>query len=220
MRRSSAPPDVELLEWLDGEAEQHRQGKELTATAVAEIAIKFGKQVRWRKICELVGLTDHCALDQALRTSIGGLRSDLEDRATAARLTGFCNEYALFVPTEGKIQPIMQASLITLFERMGLNEVFLGDEFGQEERLVSVAALRGEQPWDHRPGLITGVIRRIYSPDRSVILWVHWDSFYTAIFATAERLEGSRISELLEGFWCTNETTTYWLTQPAIPLTQ
>lgn len=53
-----------------------------------------------------------------------------------------------------------------------------------------------------------------------MLVWVHWDSFYTAVFGTAERLDGSRLGELFEGFWCSNETSTYWLTQPVIPLTQ
>jgi hypothetical protein len=114
----------------------------------------------------------------------------------------------------------MQASLIELFERVGMSEVFVGDEFGDDERLVSLAALRGEQAWDRRTDLSPRGIRRIFTPDRSMLIWVHWDSFYTAIFATAERLGGSRLDELFAGFWCSNETTTYWLTQPAIPLMQ
>lgn len=114
----------------------------------------------------------------------------------------------------------MQANLIDLFERVGVSEVFVGDEFGDDERLVTLATLGGELAWDRRTDLSSWGIRRIYAPDQSILVWVHWDSFYTAVFATAERLDGSRLDELFEGFWCSNETSTYWLTQPAIPLTQ
>ena len=218
--RSSAPPDIDLLEWIDGEAEERRDGKELAAISVDEIAFKFGNQVSWQAMCHLVGLSDHCALDQALRTIILGLRKDLEDKASAERLEKYCDQHALFRPTEGRFQPIMQAQIIALFERMKLDEVFVGDEFGDDERLVSLAALRGEQAWDQRADLLPWGIRRIFAPDHSMLMWVHWDSFYTAVFATAERLDGSRLDELFEGFWCSNETITYWLTQSAIPLTQ
>ncbi|WOK38009.1 DUF2711 family protein [Sphingomonas sp. C3-2] len=218
--RSSAPPDVDLLEWVDGEAEERRDGKEVTASSVDEIAVRFGNQVSWREICHLAGLSDHCALDQALRTIILGLRKDLEDQTSAERLKKFCDQNALFRPTEGRFQPIMQANLIDLFERVGVSEVFVGDEFGDDERLVTLATLGGELAWDRRTDLSSWGIRRIYAPDQSILVWVHWDSFYTAVFATAERLDGSRLDELFEGFWCSNETSTYWLTQPAIPLTQ
>lgn len=218
--RSSAPPNIDLIDWIDGEAEARRDGKELTEIAVDEVAVRFGNPVRWREICDLAGISDHCALDQALRTIILGLRKYLEDCQSAERLKKCCDEHALFRPTEGRFQPIMQASLIELFERVGLSEVFVGDEFGDDERLVPVAALRGEQAWDRRIDLSSWGIRRLFSPDRSILVWVHWDSFYTAVFATAERLKGSRLPELFEGFWCTNATTTYWLTEPAIPLTQ
>lgn len=218
--RSSAPPDIDLLEWTDGEAEERRDGKEVTENAVDDIAVRFGNAVSWREICNLAGISDHCALDQALRTIILGLRRDLEDHASAERLKKCCDRYAFFRPTEGRFQPIMQARLTELFERVGLSEVSVGDEFGDEERLVSLATLRRDQAWDRRPDLSSWGIRRIFAPDQSMLVWVHWDSFYTVVFATAERLAGSRLDELFEGFWCSNETTTYWLTQPPIPLTQ
>lgn len=220
LKRTDAPPDVDLIEWIDGEVEQSREGKELTGIAIDEAAIKFGRKVRWREICELADFIDHCALDQALRTSIGGMRKDLEDRTAATRLKSLCREHRLFLPTEGRFEPVMQANLIALLERMGVTEVYVGDEFGEEELLISVAALRGEQPWNDRSDLISWAIQRIYPPDHSVLIWVHWDSFYTAVFATAERLNGSNISELLEGFWCTNETTSYWMIEPQISLVQ
>jgi hypothetical protein len=220
LSRSSAPPDVDFLEWVDGEAEERLDGKEVTENSVDEIAVRFGKQVSWREICDLAGLSDHCALDQALRTIILGLRKDLEDQTSAERLEKCCDQHALFRPTEGRFQPIMQANLIELFKRAGVSEVFVGDEFGDDERLVTLATLGDKQAWDRRIDLSSWGIRRIFAPDQSMLVWVHWDSFYTAIFATAERLDGSRLDELFEGFWCANETSTYWLTQPAIPLTQ
>lgn len=218
--RSRAPLDADLMEWVDEEAEQRRYGKEITESAVDKFAIKFGRVVRWREICELVGLADHCALDQALRTTILGLREDLEDQASAGRLLSYCDQNAIFRPTEGRLQPVMQAKFIEMFRRARVPEVIVGDEFGDDERLVSLGELDGDEAWDRRQDLLPWGIRRISAPDHSLFVWVHWDSFYTAIFATAERLEGCKLSELFEGFWCSDETTTYWLTQPAIPLTQ
>lgn len=144
-----------------------------------------------------------------------GLRRELEDRDAAVRLTTHCTRQKIFLPTEGHFQATMEADLVDLLARAGLSEVIVGDEFGEHERLVSLESLQGPTSWDIREDLLQFGAKRLMAPDHSLLVWVHWDSFYTAIFGTSERIDNSHLSESLEGFWCSNETTTYWLMDDA-----
>jgi hypothetical protein len=187
---------------------------------VTEVAKRFGEPVGWRAICGEAGFADHCELDRALRTHIRGLKPHLSDEAGAERLVAFCNEHKLFLPTEGALQPLMEDGIAELLERTGVTEVVVSDQFGDDRRLVSSSALRTEGTWNLQPGLPPTGIGLLFAPDHSLLLWVHWDSFYTTIFGTEQRLRGARLGELFEGFWCDDTTHTYGLTQPCITLTQ
>lgn len=220
LERSQAPHDLDLLEWMDEEAAQRSLGKEISGGSLDDIAVRFGRPVKWREVWPDIDLHDHCELDQALRTHIHGLRADLENKDAARHLVDYCDRQGLFLPTEGCFQPVMQSNLVDLFVRAGLTEVIAGDEFGEDERTVTFDLLREDSAWMDPEKLPAYGVRRFIAPDRSLLVWVHWDSFYTAIFGTAQRLQGVRLDDLFEGFWCSEETTTYWLTQPAITLTQ
>jgi len=217
--RSEVPEDADLLEWLDEEASRQGHGKELNADSVELISKRFGKKVDWSSIWRDVGFLDHCDLDTALRTNIHGLRSELEDHQLAKRLTSYCRQSGIFLPTEGSFQPLMQADLTKLFRRAGYSSVIAGDEFGDDDRLVDLALLEQQQPWAGMDELSRWGIRRLIAPDRRLLVWVHWDSFYTVIFG-GKSIGAAGLCDLFEGFWCSQTTTTYWLTQPCIPLSR
>ncbi|AOL95321.1 DUF2711 family protein [Porphyrobacter sp. LM 6] len=216
--RSEMPEGASLLEWMDEEGAARREGKEVQSGSMPGIAKGFGRPIGWGKILATLGMNDHCMLDCALRTDIKGLRKEFADEVAARRLTDYCAREKIFLPTEGVIQPLMEASLIAMLRRAGISEVILSNEFGDEERLMPLDALEDEEPWDLRDDLPKWGVRRIIAPDRSLLVWVHWDSFYTAIFGTRARLEAARPEEGFEGFWCTPATTTYWLLEEAVPL--
>lgn len=217
---SERPDQIGLVEWMDLNADERRIGKEITAASMGDIEKQFGRKIGWREICQQVGLPDHCALDRALRSHILGLKKEFEDRKAAAQLTNFCDRHSIFLPTEGTFQPSMEASLVRLLQQAGLSEIIVGDEFGEEEKQISLASLSDPSAWESRDDFPNWGARRLIAPDRSLLVWVHWDSFYTAIFGTAERLGNLKVSNELEGFWCSDESTTYWLMQDAIPLVQ
>lgn len=215
---STAPTELGLLEWADEEARHRRVGKEIDAEALDGLTKRFGKQVGWRTMCQEANVIDHCELDRALRTNIGGLRHDLADTASAARLVSYCDQHRIFMPTEGRFQPVMQFSLARLFRRAGFSDVIVGDEFGDDERLVDLDLLERAGLWDGMDELPHYGIKRLAAPDKSLLAWVHWDSFYTVIFGTAESFRETGVSRLFEGFWCSDATTTYWLTEACIPI--
>ena len=217
---SHRPKDVDLLKWMDEQAATRRTGKEIFGGSLADITKRFSRRIGWREICKEVGLHDHRALDRALRTNIKGLRRELEDQDAAERLVTYCNRQSIFLPTEGDFQPTMEAEIVSMFQNAGLSEILVGDEFGEDEKLISLASLANSSPWEMRDDLPEWGARRLMAPDHSLLVWVHWDSFYTAIFGTAQRLRDLRLSEGFEGFWCSEENTTYWLMQDTVPLVQ
>lgn len=220
LSRSAAPAEFGLLEWADEEAANRQVGKEIGPGGVDGAAKRYGRQVGWRTICQRADFANHCELDQALRTSIGGLRQDLADAAKSDRLASYCSQHRIFPPNEGRFEPLMQTSLATLFRRAGNNRLIVGDEFGDDERLVDISLLEQGDLWDGMAELPQYGVKRLIAPDRSLLAWVHWDSFYTLILGKAEVLKDLKIATLFEGFWCSDKTQSYWLTQPCIPLVE
>ena len=217
---SDFPVGRDFIEWITDVEAQRRAGKEFDGNSLDEIAIQFAKKVGWRSICQDAGFADHCELDLALRTMIGGLKAELQDQKLAKRLVDFCQQRGFFLPTEGRFEPVMQTALAEVFERAGYTEIYAGDEFGDDDRLVPVNFLANGKPWKGGDELPSFGPRRLYAPDQTLLAWVHWDSFYTVIFGTEASLRDAKLGENFEGFWCSEETQTYWLMQPCIPLTQ
>ena len=217
---SRAPFALGLLEWADEQTDNRRAGKEISSEGVDGAAKRFGRRIGWQTICQQAGFTDHCELDQALRTSIGGLRNDLADSAKSDRLASYCSQHGIFPPNEGCFEPLMQSSLASAFKRAGHRSLTLGDEIGDDERLVETSLLEQDELWDDMAELPKYGVKRLIAPDQSLLAWVHWDSFYTLILGTAEAFQDLKIASLFEGFWCSDETETYWLTQQCIPLVE
>lgn len=217
---SAAPAELGLLQWTEDQAARRRVGKEIASEGVDGAAKRFGLKVSWRAMCQQVGFTDHCELDRALRTSIGGLRRDLAAPTTSDRLVSYCSEHHIFLPTEGRFEPVLQSSLATMFRQAGCESVIVGNGFDDDERLVPTSVLEKRDLWDGRPELPQYGVSRLIAPDRSLFAWVHWDSFYTLILGTTEAFRDGKVSRLFEGFWCSEKTNTYWLNQPPIPLVE
>lgn len=217
---SAAPAALGLLEWADEEAANRRVGKEIGFEGVDSAAKRYGRQIGWRTICQQADFANHCDLDQALRTSIGGLKHGFADAAKSERLTIYCSQHGIFPPNEGRFEPLMQANLAAVFRRAGFSRLIVGDEFGDDERLVDTSLLEQGDLWDGMADLPQYGVKRLIAPDHSLLAWVHWDSFYTLLLGKAEAFQGLKIASLFEGFWCSEETESSWFRQPCIPLAE
>lgn len=220
LTRNETNTGIDIVQWMNEALESQASGKELNAEAVNAAAKRFGSPLGWRALCDRAGFADHCALDRALRTQIGGLKAQFEDKPGAARLERYCRENHLFPPTAGYFQPVMQQALAELFQRAGIDPLWVAEEFGDDEILQPLSAMRGDEPWDSADGMPHYGVRRLFAPDRSLFAWVHWDSFFTVILGTEMRLRDLNLASLFEGFWCSEETHVYWLNQPCLPLVQ
>ncbi len=214
------PAGADFIKWMDQLSAEHSKGKELHGRSVDHMAKRFGQTIGWGEMCERLGLEDHCELDAALRTHIKGLRDDLTDPEAADRMVRHCAANRIFLRIEGDIPPLFEARLAAMFRRAGFTEIIAGDEFGDDECIVPVIGLDNEEPWITRDDFPTFGHLRLMAPDHSMLAWVHWDSFYTAIFATKERAASLELDTTFESFWCAEETKTFWLTQRPLPLVQ
>lgn len=214
------PENLNVMEWAQRERAARLVGKELQSSSVDDVSKLFGSAIAWRTICDRAGFADHRELNRVLRTHIGGLKADFSDPRGAERLIAYCNQAKTFLPTEGMLQPLMEHSFVELFRRAGLSAITVADEFGDEEHLVDLAALDTPTSWVTSQSLPVPCPRRLFAPDRSLLVSVHWDSFFTLILGTRERLAETGLTEYFEGFWCTDETSIDWLFEPFIPLVQ
>jgi hypothetical protein len=214
------PEGLGLIDWMDRKEAERRAGKELDEGALDDIAKQFGSAIRWKTMCARADIVDHRALNQALRTGIGGLRAEFTDHPADARLSDCSARERIFRPTAGMLSPLMERGLVDLFRRANLGDIVMGDEFGEQEQVVNVSALDIATSWRTSPSLPVTFPRRLFAPDRSLLVSVHWDSFFTIILATDERWAGTRIGDFFEGFWASAETSIGWLFEPAIPLVQ
>lgn len=205
------PDGLDLIEWGLRERGAHRCGKELLFGSVQDIIKRFGEPIRWEAMRRDLDFPDHRSIDRALRTQIGGLSERFADPEMAVRLAAHCVRSKVFQPTEGSFQAILERPLGELLRRLELADVILGDEFGEHMHAVSLEELETGESWSKAQP------RRIVANEQSLLALTPWDSFFTIIASSSERMVDA-VPDLFEGFWCSNETTTDWCLEPCIPL--
>ena len=198
----------EILEQIDVSG----KGR-IAADTVAVLAKARGRLLLWKEIGAATGLRTFSSLNRALLTTIGALRKQYEDRETASRIQDYCRMRQIFMPTEGQIQPTMERQIASLFRKAGVQELEVAGEFDKTGVAIDVSVLQGDQPWNitglkHRP-------TRLYALDRSLLVAVDWDSFFTFVAGKRARLRRSEIESDFEGFACSSETLQDWWREDA-----
>jgi hypothetical protein len=163
---------------------------------------------RWEDIAKRSGLADIAAVDIALRTQIQGLRAEFMNDDDADRLQRCCEIERILPPTEGEHSPLLHKTVLELFQELGHDWVWVGDEGCTERKLYWIDDLKA--------GLydpITGHCN-VFAPDKSLLWTVHWDSHFSFLCASSEAaLKSVGVEEKLEGFFCNPETEVYWSLQ-------
>ena len=159
--------------------------------------------VAWSEVVRLSGLPSLAAVDVALRTQIHGLRGELQNPGYAKQLESLYETGTIMPPGEGEHSPFLYAPVLTIFKDLGHEWVWVGDELCTERKLHWI------QDLIDRPSEIKG-LANMFTPDRSLLWSVHWDSHFSFICGSRFRLDEVRLSERVEGFWCEDETEVYW----------
>lgn len=167
------------------------------------------KAVSWREISDLSQLPSLAAVDIGLRTQISGLNRYFENRDYAQRLDALCEAKGIVPPAEGEHPDLLHNEVLEIFQELGYEWVWVGDEFCTERQLHWIDDLKQE-----KVPTIAGHCN-VFSPDKAMLWTVHWDSHFTFLCSSNEKLKQIHVDDRLEGFFCTPSTEVYWSVQKA-----
>jgi hypothetical protein len=158
------------------------------------------RRISWQEILKLTRIASLAELDVGLRTSIGGLKRQFENRG-AANALGELNQ-GIIAPSEGVICPFVEGKLFHALLSKGEKWLWVGDEFCTERKLWWIDDLLSKD--------IIPSSACCYVPDKSVLITTHWDSHCTFICGSGDKIRHLINEADLEGFYCDEKTEVYW----------
>ncbi len=170
-----------------------------------EQVLNAGEKCTWADVQARTGLSTGAKLNQALLTSIGSINEDLRDYAASGTLKNFLEEESIWMPSEGRFEPLLQMDFLSAFEDAGLGELVFVPEFPAVDavEMLSVQRLRGRTETFPARGTLAAV-------DESFLLTVDWDSFFTLFYGPREFVGEVVRRNRLEGFFATPTTEHAW----------
>jgi hypothetical protein len=138
-----------------------------------------------------------------MRRSIGA-RPPKEDRQLEA-LNRLVDSAGLLEPTEGETPAVLLDAFLRSFLDHGYERVVVADEFGERYQEFRVDSLLAE-----RHAFVPEAHPSIFSLDASLVYCVPWDSFFTLLCGSHDRLSDTVNRHGFEGFWCDESTTLEW----------
>ncbi len=190
-------PFIRVPQELAWSATQHYPGD-------AQI-LAHGSKCTWSEIAAHTHLASCARVNQALLTSIGSLADHLADPAARDELQGFLESPPVWMPTEGRFEPLLHSDILQVFTAAGVSELTFVPEFPQSDPVVTlpIADLRsGAMPFPVRGTLL--------APDYSFLFTVDWDSFFILFYGSHSFIAGVAAALDLEGFFATPNTEHAW----------
>jgi len=162
------------------------------------------KPVSWETIRQSANLPSLAAVDIGLRTRILGLKPEFANQEYSERLEDALERDGLIAPTEGEPPDLLHNAVLEVFQTLGHQWVWVGDEFCSERKLHWIEDLKTE---------LVPTIKghcNVFSPDKTLLWTVHWDSHFSFLCsATRTRLDNTGLLGF-EGFFCEASTEVYW----------
>lgn len=165
----------------------------------------LGAKCTWAEVSLQTGLRSCAKINQALLTAIGSLSVELAEPSGRDALEKLVQREPLWMPVEGRFEPLLQEDFLTAFEMAGHSELVFVPEFPQSDPVVrlSIRELRaGAMPF---PGYGT-----LLAPDESFLFTVDWDSFFTLFYGPRSLVERVTRARNIEGFYATANTDHAW----------
>lgn len=170
-----------------------------------EQILSAGTKYTWADVAHKTGLGTCAKLNHALLTSIGSINEDLRDHAACDALRGFLESKAVWMPGEGRFEPLLQMDLLDAFEAAGRGELIFVPEFPGVDPVqrLNVRGLRNREETFPSRGTLAAV-------DESFLFAVDWDSFFTLFYGPREFVAEVVGRNRLEGFFATPTTEHFW----------
>ncbi len=164
-----------------------------------------GAKVPWAEVATQTGLLNCARIHQALLTSIGSLPDPLADPAGRDALQTFLESQPIWMPVEGRFEPLLRADFLHAFMAAQADELIFVPEFPHSDPVtrISVDGLSNASvPFPARGTLL--------APDRSFLFTVDWDSFFTLFYGSRSFIARVAATLSLEGFFATPNTEHAW----------
>ena len=167
--------------------------------------LALGTKHQWSEIASRTGLGSCARVNQALLTSIGSLPHHLADPAARDSLQSSLESQPIWMPVEGRFEPLLHADLLYAFTAAGAEELIVVPEFPNADPVVTLP-IEGL-----RCGSILFPARgTLLAPGHSFLFSVDWDSFFTLFYGPRAFVSRVAAELNLEGFFAAPTTEHAW----------
>lgn len=164
-----------------------------------------GAKCTWADVSTQTGLNNCAKLNQALLTSIGSIPEEVSDFEARNVLQRFLESEPVWMPTEGRFEPLLQMDFLAAFDAAGKGELIFVPEFPQadEAKRFDVTRLKSRTaPFPSRGSLMPA--------DASFLFTVDWDSFFTLFYGPRQLVTDVARRRNLEGFFANQTMEHFW----------
>ncbi|NRF41408.1 DUF2711 family protein [Pedobacter foliorum] len=164
----------------------------------------------WKDFQSLAGFENINQLDVALRTNVGGLRIEYENKKDADILRQASELHNLWIPSEGNFQDTLDKEMLRSLQGQGHQYMYIGDEWGFERKLSYIQdVVDGKDDT-----LLTwGPQKNWYTTHNEILYATHWDSHFTLLCSNKNTVENILFNHRFEGFYCDEKIDIYWSTK-------
>jgi len=160
--------------------------------------------ITWENFLEKSNIESYKSLDIALRTSIGGLNKNYADDFLLKKLNETLENFKIHEPNEGFFEDSLIDSIMNSFVSLGHDELYIGNEWGNEKKLVAVNDILTNKIE------IGTTAKNLYSKTNNLLYTVHWDSHFTMLCSSLDNVKKIVSKYNFEGFYCDSKTDIYW----------
>ena len=179
--------------------------KTLPSYPADEQILERSSKCTWAEVYSQTGLNSCAKLNQALLASIGSIAEELADSEGNNMLRRFLESEPVWIPTEGRFEPLLQMDLLTAFETANYNKLIFVPEFPDVDgvRELDIPGLKsGALPFPSRGTLMPA--------DGSFLFTVDWDSFFTLFYGPRSFVSEVAQRLNLEGFFAYPKMEHFW----------
>lgn len=165
--------------------------------------LKHCNTILWKDILEIAKFNNLSEIDIGLRTSIGGLRKDMEAPLLAEKIRKLFFDQKIISPeSTGLISPFVFKDIFSSIHRLAINQMWLIDEF-----CLEIPKVRDIETIVNNLSIERG---SYYSDNNTLLVTTHWDSHCSFVCGSKSLLDQFIALSQLEGFFCSNKTQVYW----------
>ncbi len=184
---------------------QHLSWKAVLSYPDDEQILTHGAKCNWSEVYTQTNLNSCAKLNHALLSSIGSIAEELTDFEARSRLISYLELESVWMPTEGRFEPLLQMDLLAAFESAGSDKLIFVPEFPEvdEVRAVDVAQLKNRDvPFPTRGSLMPA--------NTSFLFTVDWDSIFTVFYGPRQFVTDVARQRNLEGFFAYPKMEHFW----------